>query len=285
MENIPLHDKKAYIGCEKPRMECYVQRPSPELTKEPRPAVIIFPGGGYEFTSDREAEPIANLFLSGGFSAFVVRYTVAPDCHEINPLIDAAQAVVHVRKNAAKYGVDPAKTAVCGFSAGGHLAAYISTCWNDEKVYNALDISGRDARPDASVLCYPVISAFNNPHEGSIKNLLSDAEPSDEAKKRVSLEYRVTESTPPAFIWTTANDDAVPASNSLDYAAALSENKVPYELHIFPNGPHGIALATRETAPDWQGYKENYISPYIARWGRWAVRWLDSTFNAPDYRT
>ncbi len=283
METIPLHDKIVYEGCEKSRMEIYTKTPSPELTAKPRPAVIIFPGGGYGFTSDREAEPIAHLFLSGGFAAFVVRYVVSPDCHEINPLIDAAKAIVHVRENAVKYGVNPAMIAVCGFSAGGHLAAYISTRWNDERILSALGIYGKDARPDATLLGYPVISALHEPHEGSIKNLLSDDNPSEEAKRRVSLEYQVDSSTPPAFIWTTSNDDAVPVSNSLRYASAFAENGIPFELHVFPKGKHGIALATRETAPDWRNHENDYLSPYVARWGSWAISWLDAVFNENDF--
>ncbi|NLN55280.1 MAG: alpha/beta hydrolase [Clostridiales bacterium] len=277
METVKLYDKNLYPGCEKVYMECYVKRPSKELTVEPKGAVVIFPGGGYAYTSDREAEPIAHLFLAGGYNAFVVRYAVAPDCREINPLIDAAAAMVHLRQNAGKYNIDKNKIAVCGFSAGGHLAAYISTCWKDKRLQDTLGISGKEARPDATVLGYAVISGINNPHEGSIKNLLSNNTPTKEDKKRVSLEYRVDSETPPAFIWHTAADDAVNVTNSLDYAHALAKQKIPFELHVFPAGPHGISLATRETSPDWA--KERYNSPYISRWGEWVIKWLGLTFG------
>ena len=277
MINIPLYDKPLYEGCEKSYLQ-YNERPaSPELDGILRPAMIVFPGGGYEFLSDREAYPIADHFSAYGCVSFILRYAIKPYCGEINPLLDAASAIVYLRTHAAEYGIDPHKIAVIGFSAGGHLAGYISTRYNDERVLEKLGIEKDAARPDASILCYPVVTAVRATHRLSFINLYGRSEDvfTQEELERVSLELQVTDQTPPAFIWTTADDGCVPSQNSLLYANALNEHGVPYELHVFPSGAHGLSFATRHTAPMNNIY---YIMPYVARWAEMADRWLDATF-------
>ncbi len=277
MINIPLYDKPLYEGCEKSYLQ-YSERPaSPELDGITRPAMIVFPGGGYEFLSDREAYPIADHFSAYGCVSFILRYAIKPYCGEINPLLDAASAIVYLRTHAAEYGIDPHKIAVIGFSAGGHLAGYISTRYNDERVLEKLGIEKDAARPDAAILCYPVVTAVRATHRLSFINLYGRSEDvfTQEELERVSLELQVTEQTPPAFIWTTADDGCVPSQNSLLYANALNEHGVPYELHVFPSGAHGLSFATRHTAPMNNIY---YIMPYVARWAEMADRWLDATF-------
>lgn len=279
MINIPLYDKPLYNGCEKSFLQFSERPASPELDGILRPAVIVFPGGGYEFLSDREAYPVADLFSSHGCVSFILRYAIKPYCGEINPLLDAARAIIYLREHAEEYRIDPHKIAVCGFSAGGHLAGYISTRYDDERVLEKLGAKKGDARPDASILCYPVVTSVKATHRHSFINLYGkDADEfTEDELRRVSLELNVTESTPPAFIWTTADDALVPSSNSLLYASALYEHGVPYELHVFPSGAHGLAMADRGTRPalDHDGV---YVSPYVARWTEWAASWLYYTF-------
>ena len=278
MINIPLYEKPLYEGCEKSFLQ-YNERPaSPELDGILRPAVIVCPGGGYEFLSDREAYPVADLFSSHGCVSFILRYAIKPYCGEINSLLDAASAILYLRKNAGKYHIDPHKIAVCGFSAGGHLTGYISTCYGDERVLKKLGCKKEDVRPDASILCYPVVTAVKATHRLSFINLYSkDSDTfTKEELERVSLELRVTKDTPPAFIWTTSDDPLVPSGNALLYAQALNDNGVPYELHVFPKGAHGLAMSDRGTCPP--GLENAYVSPYVARWTEWAAAWLCETF-------
>lgn len=282
MEIIRPYDKKIHENSENVYIEAYRSKPSPEMAKYPRPVVVVFPGGAYVMTSDREAEPVADCYKAAGYEVFVVRYTVAPNCHEINPLLDAAQSIVYIRRHAEEFHIDPNKIAVCGFSAGGHLAAYISTCYNDERVLSALGIEKDEARPNATILCYPVISGSYHPHFDSIKYLLSKEEPSEEEIERVTLENRVTENTPPTFIWSTANDNGVPVENSLVYATSLSAHKVKFELHIFPKGLHGLSTSRPNVCWD-ENARDILVLPYISRWVGLSIKWLDDTFFDGTY--
>ena len=277
MITIPLYSEEFYPGCERSYLQ-YNERPaSSELDVILRPAVIVCPGGGYSFLSDREAYPFADLFSAHGCVSFILRYCIAPYSRELYPLYDAARAVLYVREHAEEYRVDPQKIAVLGFSAGGHLAAYISTCFDDERLLSALGIEKGACRPNATILSYPVICADHLSHRGSFESLCGKKEFTKEELDRVSLEKRVTENTPPAFIWTTADDQLVPSCNSLMYADALRAHGVPYELHVFPKGYHGLAMADRGTSPAFDA-EGNYRSSYIARWTEWAVKWLYYTF-------
>jgi len=236
--------------------------------------MIVFPGGGYAFTSRREAECIAIAYYAAGYNAYVCNYTVGIDkCHRNAPLMDAAAAVAFARRHAKEDNNDPNRIAVIGFSAGGHLAGFISTSWQEKWLAEAVGATNDEIKVNATVLGYPVVSAVNHPHSGSFVNLLGDGA-TQEQLLDVSLENRVTKDTPPAFIWTTANDDAVPSVNSLVYAAALAVNNIPYEIHVFPDGRHGISVATWETNPVWDR-EHNYQNADIARWVQWSVDWLD----------
>ncbi|MEW1811298.1 alpha/beta hydrolase [Pseudarthrobacter phenanthrenivorans] len=213
-----------------------------------RPAVLVLPGGGYARQADHEAEPVAEWLASLGIHAFVLRYRVAPDRHPA-PLTDAKEAMLHIRGGQHGLEVDRDRVGVLGFSAGGHLAATLAT---GAATGNAdLDVPG--AVPDLSVLCYPVASLTHETHQGSLANLLGDA-PSPDLVQALSAELNVTPRTPPAFVWHTADDDAVPVGNSLNYASALIAAGVPAELHIFPEGRHGLGLAADKPGPaQWTG--------------------------------
>lgn len=209
-----------------------------------RPAVLVLPGGGYGRTSDHEAEPVAEWLAGLGLHAFVLRYRVAPHQHPA-PLADAKEAMRWIREADHGLAIDIRRVGVLGFSAGGHLAATLSTatpCGDP-----ALDVAA--TRPDLSILCYPVISFTDSVHQGSIDNLLGQS-PSSAMLRRMSAELNVTDTTPPAFLWHTADDDAVPVENTFAYARSLVQHGVPAEVHIFPHGRHGLGLAREDEGPD-----------------------------------
>lgn len=209
----------------------------------PRPAILVLPGGSYARQADHEAEPVANWLSSLGIHAFVLRYRVAPDRHPA-PLEDAKEAMLFIRRGLHGIAVDPGRVGVLGFSAGGHLAATLSTAAGT----GTPDLDVDAAVPDLSVLCYPVVSLVHEAHQGSVDNLLGGRAPSN-LLTALSAELNVTARTPPAFLWHTADDEAVPVSNSLNYAKALVTAGVAAELHVFPEGRHGLGLAGGEPGP------------------------------------
>lgn len=252
----------------------YVNDDCGDLHVEPRRAVIVCPGGGYRFLSDREAEPIVKAFLAGGLNVFVLRYTVGEGAQNFAPLIQASLAIQHIREHAEEYHVDPRYVYICGFSAGGHLAASAGTLWNIPEVRAVLGDAAVDAalnRPTGMILSYPVISAYVHAHRGSFNYLLGmKTEGNEPELEAVSLEKHVGPHTCPAFLWHTFTDKTVPVQNSLLMAEALTEAGIPFELHIFPEGPHGLSLANEETA----GGRPAMNVPHVQCWIDLAVRWI-----------
>ena len=222
----------------------------------PVPAVVVLPGGGYCERAAHEGEPVAQFYNSCGFQAFVVHYRVAPNRYPA-PQADAKRAIRLVRANAQEWGVDPDRVFVCGFSAGGHLAASTAVLPDDPTVED--DLSAISSKPTGAVLCYPVISAGDKGHQGSFENLLGHRYPAD--KDAFSLENRVDEHAAPCFLWHTAEDDGVPFENSLMMAAALHAKGVQTELHVFPFGEHGVGLATNGPAG-------------VDRWAPLSAQWI-----------
>lgn len=275
METIKLHKNEIYDGASDVIVQLMVHTPSAEITKKKRPAMVIFPGGGYEFTSDREAEPIASAYFAEGYNCFIVRYITGPKAAICNPLFDAAAAIAHVRTNSEKYCIDPDRIAVIGFSAGGHLAAFISTQWHKPEIAEKLGIDNQLCKPNAAILSYPVITTNVPTHNGSFDSLLGKDR--DAALNALAnLDDLVDERTCPCFIWHTASDEAVPVANALAFASALTNKNIECELHIFPKGPHGLSRCTPETAPDWAPL-DTYCIPYVARWMEWSLKWLEQT--------
>jgi acetyl esterase/lipase len=205
-------------------------------------AVIVCPGGGYAMrASDYEGDDVARWLNTLGISAFVLRYRVAPYPYPC-ALLDAQRAIRFVRFHAESMGINAEKIGILGFSAGGHLAASVSTHY-DSGDTNAIDLIEQEScRPDLLMLCYPVIT-MNPPygHEGSRLNLLG-LDPSPELIESMSNELQVTADSPPTFLWHTS-DDPVYVENSLLYASALSRHKVPFDLHVYEKGRHGLGLA------------------------------------------
>lgn len=236
-----------------------------------RPAILILPGGGYAWCSKREADPVAMQFLQAGYNVFTLYYTCRSDetvpVLRWQPLIDAAGAILHIRRNAEQFGTDPAKIAICGFSAGGHLAASTAILWDAEPVRTALGIHGTEARPDAVVLGYPVITAGEYRHDGSIVNLCGD---DADLRATMSLENQVRDGLPPFFVWHTVEDPAVPVQNSLMLAGALTAHKVPLELHLFAHDGHGTSTCTREV---------NTPNKHNSAWVALCTDWLAETFD------
>ncbi len=234
----------------------YARDNTPEIDLERTyPTVLVIPGGGYGFCSAREGEPVALAFLAQGCTAAVLRYTVAPQGRHPTQLNQAAAAMAYLRTNAAVYHVDPARVFACGFSAGGHLAGMLGTLWKETQ-------EGEQAKPTATILCYPVISGGACTHASSFRNLTDNDEALTQA---LSLEQRVDSDAAPAFIWATADDGTVPAINSILYAQALARQGIPYALHIFPSGRHGLSMASELT---------NSPNPEAAQWFDLAMQWI-----------
>lgn len=251
----------------------YLHRDAPELKAEPRRAVIVCPGGGYGWCSEREDEPVALAWMAEGFQAFVLHYGVKEHAANYEPLIEACLAVRHVREHAAEYNVDPRHIFITGFSAGGHCAASAGTLWNLPCVSDAFerqygDRETRKGRPDATILCYPVITSGIYAHRPSFLTLCGNISATEEEQARFSLENFVDRDTAPAFLWHTSDDNAVPVQNSLLYATALSASHIPFELHIFPHGCHGLSLCDERT---WSRNPQ-MLSPSAAAWFPLAVR-------------
>ena len=235
--------------------------------KTKKAAVLVIPGGGYEnVCSDREGEPVALAFLARGLNAFVLHYRVGRE-GDVYPkqLTDAARAMVCIRSRAEEFHIDPHKVYAVGFSAGGHLAGCLSVMFDTPDVTVPLGVSGTDIRPDAVALCYPVITAMAPTHVWSFNKLcgVSDfSEIPEETRKKFSLEHRVTADTSPTYIWHTVTDTCVPPIGSLLYMEALGKAGVPYMGMMYPQGPHGLALADRTTS-DGVATLEN---PLAAAW-------------------
>lgn len=235
-----------------------------------RQAVVICPGGGYQMISDREGKPVAQAFNQAGFHAFVLHYAVAPTPLGWQPLHQLSQAVAEVRQQVAlaeQVSASEVKVVVCGFSAGGHLAGSLGTLWHRQELFppaTSLDFH----RPDALVLCYPVISARECAHAASFQQL---AGPDPELRQLFSLEERVTQQTPPTFLWHTLTDQLVPAKNSLLFLEALMKAQVTAELHLYPRGEHGLSLATPEVE---QPENQRWADSHVATWFSLAVEWL-----------
>lgn len=230
-----------------------------------RPAVIICPGGGYAYTSSREAEPIALKYLSEDISAFVLRYSCAPSVYPTS-LVELATAVKIVRENAEKWNIDANKIIVLGASAGGHLVGCLNVFWNGE-VLRSRGFSDELHKPNGTILLYPAISTTQITSEHSCETLLGEQD-NEENRKSVSLELHVTKDAVKSFIWHTFEDNIVSVQNSLLFASALAEKNIQIELHIYPKGVHGLSLGTDIVNP-----KENVVKN-IDSWFNFSVDWV-----------
>jgi len=235
-----------------------------------RACIVVCPGGGYAGRAGHEGEPIARWLNSVGVSACVLDYRVRPYRHPI-PLGDAQRAIRVVRHRAKEWRIDPKRVGILGFSAGGHLAGSATTIFDAGDPQASDPIDRQPCRPDAAILCYPVLTFGTFRHDGSMRNLLGP-EPDPALREQLSLETRVTDRTPPVFLWHTSDDPVVPVENSLLFAMALRAHKVPFALHVFPHGPHGMGLGTG---------KRGKNVPEVRQWTALAAAWLQSLGFAP----
>lgn len=209
-----------------------------------RPAVIIIPGGGYEFVSEREGEPVAFQFTSEDIASFVLTYTVG-DFFYPTPMDEVFATILYIRKNAEKYHIDPNKIILMGFSAGGHLASSIACYWNQEEFSSLFKCNNQELKVNGLLLGYPVITMDKaNTHLGTMERR---THLDNDYIEKFSIEKNVTKHFPKTFIYLTASDDLVPAYNSLALAQALVNNNIMCELHMYPTGPHGLSLADNNT--------------------------------------
>ena len=247
---ITLNIEEKVLNNGKSILTSYLLNNSPEFKNiTTRPAVLIFPGGGYHFVSDREAEPVAMSFLAEGYNAFVLRYSVGEGEEFSSAFREAEEAIALIYQNANEWNVDKDKIAVIGFSAGGHLAASLATMGN--------------IRPDALILGYPCILS-------SIEEVLAFPIPSVEAE--------VDASTPQTFLFSTFEDELVPVEHTLQFMQALNDYQIPFESHIFQHGKHGLSLAKSHLSA---GIEEN-VNEDVAKWFDLSVNWLKKVLGDFD---
>ena len=221
----------------------------PEPTKATGAAFVICPGGGYGGLANHEGEHYARFLNEHGIAGFVLKYRLGSGGYRHPVMLqDAARALRTVRGRAAEWKLDSKRIGIMGSSAGGHLASTLLTHFDTGKPDDADAIERQSSRPDLGILCYAVITMGQFTHQGSKNNLLGK-EPSQQVVQELSNELQVTKNTPPCFIWHTEEDKAVPVENSLQFAGALRKAGVPFDLHIYQKGPHGLGLGSREYEP------------------------------------
>ena len=265
-ERIDLYE---YFGITRPNgaqgyLDSYIIERNEEFSKNRlRPAMLVIAGGGYCGVVAWEKEPIALYYLAQGFDAFVLTYSTVPIAFPYQ-LLEGCMAMAYIRENADKYRIDNEHVSAIGFSAGGHLCAMLATVYDEKEIKIFLGDKISLCRPDAVVLSYPVITTGEKTHNSTAVNISGG---DVKLKARLSLENRVTEKSSPAFIWTTANDETVPCENSLYMALAYKKAGVPFELHVFENGVHGLSLATEEV---------NTPNAPVSVWKDLSITWLNN---------
>ncbi len=244
------------LDCEKidyqPKLHMYIPNDAKELISysPKRPTILILPGGAYKGTAEREAEPIALYYLARGYNCFVLRYSCAPARFPVS-LAEAAKALLMIKENAEEWRVDTDNIFVCGFSAGGHLAASLGVFWDKPFLNDIVGTKNNDLKFKGLILCYPVLSDnVERRLSGSVRsyeNLLGEKCEDKNAVEFLNLENQVSENTPPCFIWHTYEDQSVPVETTLTFALALRKHNIPTELHVFEHGRHGRATGTLTT--------------------------------------
>lgn len=258
-------------GCD-PKLTVYLPDNMTEIGRhhQMHPCLLICPGGGYGMVSQREGEPIGFRFLTHGFNVFVLEYSVQPNRFPTQ-LREVAAAMEMIYANAQQWHCDTDKVAIMGFSAGGHLAAHYTNAYNWPEIRELFP----ESKPvNASLLCYPVITADpRHAHLGSFQKLLGNEELTQEERMRFSCENMVTEHTPPTFLWHTRTDPLVPVMNTLLYAQSLAKHDVPFAVHIYPEGHHGLS-----TVDKWCNGELSPAALHAGDWFDAAIKWLSFVF-------
>lgn len=298
---------KLYDNREDVTLTTYVVDNSGEMLRDAkRPAILICPGGAYINCSDREAEPVALRFAAMGYHAFVLRYSTFNegkqgfpdmsgeiDCNERaqypNQIREIAKSFLIIRKHSEEWFVDTEKIAICGFSAGAHNCAMYSSYWNAPVITEYFKESPNVFKPAAVILGYALtdyifMKEYLEKSDQIQKSLfgfsnlsfLGTKDPSDSLLDVVSPSRHVTENTPPTFLWATAGDNLVPVQHTIRMAHALADKKIPFEMHIFEEGDHGLSLATQATS----GSKKD-INQEVAKWVELADAWMEKRLKLP----
>lgn len=289
---------KLYPDREDVTLTAYILDYSPDIQfSVKRPGVLICPGGGYEHCSDREAEPVALKFATMGYHAFVLRYSVQnengysvedgpvikPRLSHPAPVREIGMSFMILHEHAEEWRLDTEKIVICGFSAGGHNCAMYAAYWNTELVRGALGVPSNTLRPAAAILGYPLIDFLHlkeDTDSGTWKDGLANisfagtTDPSDELLEQLSPARHLTPDTPPCFIWSTTEDKSVPVQHTLVMANACADANIPFELHIYEKGPHGLSLADNTTARS-----DHQINPTAADWIVHAKEFLERRFD------
>ena len=259
-------------GSENAFATTYILKVNHELPAIKRPTVVICPGGGYEFVSYREGEPVALQFLARGYNAIVLRYSVYPATYP-TALTELGRVILTLREHADEWLIDENKIVLMGFSAGGHLAASYACFWGKDILSDRLGCSKDLLKPNGLILSYPVITSGKYAHRGSFLHLLGDRY--DELVDEMSLENQVNEHNPPTFLWHTATDNLVPAQNSILFAEALKNKNLSAELHLYKEGCHGLSLANEFTAAI-----DAHVVPSCQDWIELAHQWMKKLFKS-----
>ncbi len=295
---------KLYENRQDVTLTTYVLSDSPELLNgKKRPVVIVCPGGAYLGCSDREAEPVALRFAAMGYHAFVLRYStynngapfkpvtgdlvVNPNSIHPAPMRDIGKAFLTIRAHADEWLVDTEKMAICGFSAGAHNCAMYSVYWQEPVICDFFGEQPAVFKPSAAILCYGIsdyhllFGEMSDPfaqmlRESSQLAYLGTKSPANELLDTVSPALHVTKNTPPIFLWATAADALVPVENTTRMATALAQTGVPFEVHIFESGMHGLSLADQSTAGS-----QFELNVDAAKWVSLAEAWLKKRFAFP----
>ncbi|WP_243116711.1 alpha/beta hydrolase [Marinisporobacter balticus] len=226
-------------------------------------AIIICPGGGYKFISTREGQPVADAFSASDWQVFVLSYSTGENLWT-KPLKELAWAVRKVKEHAIEIDIEGKPIIVCGFSAGGHLVASLGVHWNDPNMFGLDSMN----KPDALILCYPVITTGRYAHRESIKALVGERDGS-----YFSLEKYISKNTPPTFLWHTMADETVSVQNTILFAQGLANHGIPAEVHLYPYGVHGLSLATDAVAELEKGRLPDI---HVAGWFEQCIQWLDT---------
>ena len=239
-----------------------------EIKPKLRPAMLVIAGGAYVFVAPRESGTVALQYAANGYATFALQYSIKVPYP--TALLEACMAVIYMRENADMYNVDVNHVAAIGFSAGGHLAASLANLYDEKEIQSVLKDRTKLARIDAVLLSYPVITMGEYTDKQTRKVITGENE---ELAMRLSLENRVTKNSPPAFIWHTYEDNVVPVENALLYASACRKAGVPFALHVFEHGWHGLSLCSEETNDQTDADKE---LSNVGKWFDLSLDWLKS---------
>ena len=241
-----------------------------------RGGVVVLPGGAYLMHSASEGEPVAMAFAAAGYNAYLLRYSIGADAVFPRSAADACRALKLIRQHSGAWNQDMDKLALCGFSAGGHVAACAGTMWNRPDVLAASGCSGDEGKPNALILCYPCITA-DLEGQADMYRLLAGERPLEQLRDAASAEKWVGAHTPPVFLWNGYRDKLVPVEHGLKFMAALAEHDIPFECHTYMQGQHAGALNTPASSLGDTGRED----AHTARWMTDCTQWLYQVFGTP----